>query len=137
MLHSLKHTDTQRVSSRWALSSSRAMLRGTFSRQNCSLVIGPVAPSPQLKSDGPLRERVFGVDLRHNLVSLFWGHSARYVAMALIQWDCRCYHLLWHTVYYRVWLYNHQLSAWDRAQMQELFRLHHRLLYMPFPESMF
>ena len=31
-----------RVSRRWALSSSQAMLRATFSRQNCSLVLGTV-----------------------------------------------------------------------------------------------
>ena len=55
-------------------------------------VIEPVAvaPSPQFAPDGPLRGRVFGVDLRHNLVSLLWGHSVRHVTMALMAFLVRC-----------------------------------------------
>ena len=50
-----------------------------------STVIEPiaVAPEPQRVPDGPLRGGVFGVDLRHYLVSLLRGHSVRHVTMAL------------------------------------------------------
>lgn len=60
-----------------------------------AFVIDPVAVPlvPQCVPDCPLRTGVLGVDLRHYLVSLLWGHSVRHVTMALIQRDCRCCHL--------------------------------------------
>ena len=54
----------------------------------------PVALAPQCIPDGPLRGRVFGVDLRHYLVSLFRGHSVRHVTMALMAFLDQCCRLL-------------------------------------------
>lgn len=50
----------------------------------------PVALVPQCVPDGPLRACIFGVDLRHYLVSLLWGHSVRHVTMALMAFLVRC-----------------------------------------------
>ena len=50
----------------------------------------PVALVPQCVPDSPLRTGVLGVDLRHYLVSLLWGHSVRHVTMALMAFLVRC-----------------------------------------------
>ena len=50
----------------------------------------PVAFVPQCVPDSPLRTGVLGVDLRHYLVSLLWGHSVRHVTMALMAFLVRC-----------------------------------------------
>ena len=50
----------------------------------------PVAFVPQCVPDGPLRAGILGVDLRHYLVSLLWGHSVRHVTMALMAFLVRC-----------------------------------------------